>query len=271
MKGLPEFDFQRIVFDGSIPDERFQYKPAKNATIVDAGDGHALLEHANEMVASARYAEAIPLTQEIIAKYPKWWGASEARMLLGCCYINTGEPAKALEPLEQGFAERDGFVGDTGEYFLGVAYERLGRPEDALRAYIRASLQVLEEGRTGMFPDPDAREAIIRLQDSLFRDSIPDWANVIDLRADRVCLSVWAEADALRKDRQFQQALDTYQRAIATLSQNYYRRRCVGPLMMGLCYEGLGLTQEAMEQCRKCIANHGVMVGPDNWAVRQAA
>jgi tetratricopeptide (TPR) repeat protein len=269
MQGTPAFDFQRIVFDELIPDERFQYNLPQGATIVEAGDGPALLEQARKLVEEGRFSEAISLCEEVMTKYPKWWGGIECRMLIGCCRLSLGSSAEAIAVLEP-FPKDDGYVGDSAAYYLGVACERVGRLEDALRAYIRASQRVSDCGRTGMFPDPEAREGIVRLQDRMFGDAIPDWADVVDVKTDRERLGLWYKADDLRQAGRFQQALDVYREAIALWPQHYHRARCIGPLMLGLCYEGLGQAQQASDQFRKCIEHGNVMDSPDRWAVRQA-
>jgi Flp pilus assembly protein TadD len=77
-----------------------------------------------------RYQEAIATIREAIGREPRY---AELYKNLAAAYINSGQPAKALEPLEQALR----LEPNRGEYYfyLGVANSKLGQHVEATRAY----------------------------------------------------------------------------------------------------------------------------------------
>ena len=92
-----------------------------------SAEDKALDEYATQLFAEGKIDEAIPLFERLIAVTPYCEGSREAgmRYLLADCYVQKGQPARALQQLEFAMHCYDGFPRDA-------FYDSLVREKNAL-------------------------------------------------------------------------------------------------------------------------------------------
>lgn len=125
-----------------------------------------LFERAEQLYALGRYAEAIKVYGLVYEKYPKWRHAETALMMIGVCYGRMGKNDKAVEALEKAVGEYPDLRGfsESTYFYLGVAYAKANRKEEALGAFLKA-LELSEGVRDpNGFPCAEARDWITRLK-----------------------------------------------------------------------------------------------------------
>lgn len=143
---------------------------------------------AERLYSENKLEEAIPAYQAVVDAVPHTQMAQEAQMMLGICHRKLGHFDLAVEFLEH--AVRDYADIQTGAtsaccFYLGDVYQKVGRKEDAIKACIQCVQLADRAGRHEGFPADSARSSIAALQLELFGQNIPDWANVIDVAAER--------------------------------------------------------------------------------------
>jgi len=93
----------------------------------------------------------------------------EIRYFLAQAYLDAGQPNKAVEELEKALSRYDEFRANKGiwaakaHYYLGMAYQELGRNEDALRKY-EEFLNIWKEADPGIPELEDAKERLQKLR-----------------------------------------------------------------------------------------------------------
>jgi tetratricopeptide (TPR) repeat protein len=91
---------------------------------------HRLYRDAKKLVQQERYAEAMPLALQALAKEPDF---VRARVLLGWCLIQTDRLDEGMKELGRVF-EYDP-INPAAYHHLGLTYERLGQKDKALQCF----------------------------------------------------------------------------------------------------------------------------------------
>ncbi|HUW84406.1 MAG TPA: tetratricopeptide repeat protein [Phycisphaerae bacterium] len=168
-EGTPWYDAQTIVCNEPIADERFELKTPEQVEIVDAAvirDGRGLMDSARDRYEARRLSEAIALYQEVVDRFPDSSGVEQAWMMMGVCYENMGQLDKAIAALERAVQDSPGAqAGSTAKYYyLGSAYMRIGRRQEATEVLSECVRRCEAAGRRTRFPAASARKLIALLQ-----------------------------------------------------------------------------------------------------------
>lgn len=169
------------------------------------------------------------------------------------------KPADGIPILQQALRESPtggrAITWDT----LGTACQQAGQWEQAIKAYIEAVRRA--DPKEDGYLQQLARENLAEAQIQLFGDGpIPDWANVVNVSAERQRELQWRQADKLHAAGQYEQALSLYQQVLATCPP-HARQTQIGAFMLGTCYQALGETAKAVEQFEKVIRDNDPLAG----------
>lgn len=167
---------------------------------IESLKSQADLTRAERLYGEHNFAEAITAYQAIVDAAPHSRTAREAQMMVGICYENMRQPQKAIEPFEHAVrdsADVQGPATPAPYFYLGDVYQQVGRKEDAIKTLIQCVQLAEKANRAKGFPADAARREIARLQLEMFGGNIPDWANVIDVAAERETIATANHATSL--------------------------------------------------------------------------
>ena len=121
-----------------------------------------MLDRAESLYESKRYAEAVRVYGEIHEVYPEWGYAAHALMMIGLCYNRMGNEEEALKAFEYAVQEYPHLKGfsEATYYYLGSAYIQAGRKEDALEAFEKCIALCKGSRDPNKFPYKDAIEQL---------------------------------------------------------------------------------------------------------------
>jgi tetratricopeptide (TPR) repeat protein len=141
----------QTAIDPKSPAQISGYERIKGAIEYLTGDAAAAIEHLHRGL----YDNAVPLF--------------ENRYLLGLAYLEAGRPAEAAEILEPALRRCDEHMMQfpiwavKARFYLGQAYDRLGRREEALDRY-EEFLEIWQDADEGLAEVEEARERVVELK-----------------------------------------------------------------------------------------------------------
>jgi len=87
---------------------------------------------------------------DIIDQYGMTKSANLAEYYAGICFLKKGEFEKAIEHLKE-FSSKDAFVGPMAKMGIGDAYMELGKKDEAIEYYRKASSQQVNDLTTPLY------------------------------------------------------------------------------------------------------------------------
>ncbi|HUW59952.1 MAG TPA: M56 family metallopeptidase [Candidatus Bathyarchaeia archaeon] len=194
-----------------------------------SGKSNNVMDQAQKLFDQKQYDEAISLLQQTYEKAPRNHEALQAMEKLGLFYMWLDEDQKAADLLEQAVAKFQR-GGEAAWFYLGEAYNRLGRTDDALAAWERSIELSKGRVRPDQFPYMQA-----------------------------VGNSMLVPAEKLYEAKEYEKAIEAYTRIYTELPK--WNNASHAMMMVGLCYGWMGEEEKALKSLELAAEKYPDVVG----------
>ncbi|MBN1513775.1 MAG: tetratricopeptide repeat protein [Phycisphaerae bacterium] len=163
--GPPKFEIRDVEYNVDLPASLFELEVPANARVLEAAGGdaqQALLNQAESLYEQKRYDDAIAVYLDLYDRYPQWYYAEHALMMVGICHGWLGDHEQAVAYYEKALREYPDLRGwsETTCFYLASEVARLGDREEAIRLLNKCIELCRGVRRPDAFPWREAQEAL---------------------------------------------------------------------------------------------------------------
>jgi hypothetical protein len=154
--------------DGKIVSQQPADTPATQSSDArgqsEPSEARSMTNEAQNLFERKDYDRAMAVFLQVVDKHPRSALAENAQMMIGVCYGHLGQNEKAIAAFERAIREYPHTDLAATYFYLGSAYERAERFDDALAAYEQSLQRGERIGRSGVFPGKNAAARIESLK-----------------------------------------------------------------------------------------------------------